>query len=277
MRALRIIVSILFIASVALTGYLYFSRNEDNTYPEILCEHEVIEASVDITQQELLSYVTASDEVDGDLTDKIVVESISQFVEESTVKVIFAVADSSNHVTKLERKMIYTDYVPPRLRLSDDLIYPPTASVVNFKNTVSAHDVIDGDISGRLVVVHSEFEAGKSGSYPVTFQFSNLNGDTQTLTLNAMVSEYASSGVQIILKDYITYVKVGESVNYRSFIDKVSNAVVSSSDSVYGINSVKISSGSVRPDEPGVYDVTYRIVSGGTTAAMTRLIVVVTQ
>ena len=277
MRFLRIIVAIIFCVSAGLSGYLYFSHHEDNTYPEIICKYDEIKASVKITEKELLSYVTASDAVDGDITDKIVVESISQFIADSTVKVIFAVSDSNNHVTKLEKKMIYTDYVHPRLKLSDDLIYPPTASVVNFTSSISALDVIDGDISGRLIVVYSNFEAGKSGSYPVTFQFSNLNGDIQTLTLNAIVSEYAASSTQINLTDYITYTKVGQEVNYRSFIDKISNSVVSSSDSIFGVSDVRINSGTVNINEPGVYDVTYRIVSGGSTVAMTRLVVVVTE
>lgn len=59
---------------------------------------------------DLLKGVTARDDVDGDVTDSLVVESIKQDMEVGDkVLVTYAAKDSSNNVTKVTRSVDYTE------------------------------------------------------------------------------------------------------------------------------------------------------------------------
>ena len=76
MKAMRIIISIafVFISIATLTVFISEKINTDKTIPQIKVEEEVIEVSLKATDEELLKGVTAHDEKDGDLTEKIIVE-----------------------------------------------------------------------------------------------------------------------------------------------------------------------------------------------------------
>ena len=102
MKVFKIVVLIAFafisIASAAV--YIGEKMAVDKTLPVITIEEEMIEVSLKSTDEELLKGVTAHDEKDGDLTDKIIIESISRFKEKGISKVIYAVCDSNNNVSR---------------------------------------------------------------------------------------------------------------------------------------------------------------------------------
>ena len=76
MRILRLTVSLLFIAVLCL--YIVFNVRDarrDKTYPVISFESEQITVPLDATADDMLAGVSAFDEKDGDLSDKVIVES----------------------------------------------------------------------------------------------------------------------------------------------------------------------------------------------------------
>ena len=77
MRKLKIFsVLLLLISSVAFAGYkIYENGLADNEAPVITCSEDNIQVSVADTEEKLLEGVTAEDQRDGDITDKIVVQS----------------------------------------------------------------------------------------------------------------------------------------------------------------------------------------------------------
>ena len=83
MKPFRIIVVIAFvfvsIASIAV--YISEKIGTDRTIPQLTVEEEMIEVSLKATDEELLKGVTAYDEKDKDLTEKIIIESVSGFIE----------------------------------------------------------------------------------------------------------------------------------------------------------------------------------------------------
>ena len=82
MKILRYSVLALFI--ITLCAFVWFNIMQlrlDHTYPEIIIENDIIDVSLDADRSELLTGVTAYDEKDGDITDKIIIESISRFTE----------------------------------------------------------------------------------------------------------------------------------------------------------------------------------------------------
>ena len=66
------------------------------------------------SEERLLEGVTAYDGKDGDLTSKVFVESISNFVEPGVSNVTYVVYDADRHAAKASRKVVYLDYTPPR-------------------------------------------------------------------------------------------------------------------------------------------------------------------
>ena len=84
MRYLRIGVVLLFIAALAL--YVLTLVNElqrDHTPPVIQSVNDVVELSVSDDESRLLEGLTASDNRDGDITDNIIISSLSHFTEKS--------------------------------------------------------------------------------------------------------------------------------------------------------------------------------------------------
>jgi CTP:phosphocholine cytidylyltransferase-like protein len=100
MKILRVVAILLFVVTTAL--YVYFSVTEklktDNTVPVITLEEDVLEVGINATNAELLKGVTAFDEKDGDITDRVIVESLSNFIEPGLCRITYAVCDSNNHV-----------------------------------------------------------------------------------------------------------------------------------------------------------------------------------
>lgn len=267
MRALRILVSIVFVIVLASYFFFHFTKSTDTTMPRIRCDTPVIEASVKDGKDALLKHITAQDEKDGDITDKVIVEKSSAFVDFGKVIITFAVCDNDNNVAKINVPVTYTDYESPRFELKDDLVFM-TGTGANVEGAIKVTDSFDGDISDRLVVVANGAEIETSGKYPLTLKVTNSKSYTYSLDVDLIVSDYFTTGYSVELKDYFIYKKVGETVDYESMIKSVANPPQTT-----GSYEIKIDSSDVDKNQPGVYNVFYYQKSGGETKSMTRLIV----
>ena len=68
----------------------------------------------------LLADVTAYDEKDGDLTDRLLLQGVDRD-KDGTAVATYAVADSDGHVVTCAREVQYTDCRPPRVALHGEL------------------------------------------------------------------------------------------------------------------------------------------------------------
>ncbi|MDD6145516.1 MAG: hypothetical protein PUB43_00525, partial [Oscillospiraceae bacterium] len=125
MRVFRAAVVIIFVLVTAVFSAFYIKeqKSRDDTLPEIKVETDTIEVSVKDGPEILLEGVSAYDGKDGDLTDKVIVESVSKFIEKGVSKVTYAVCDSNNHVTNATRRVVYKDYESPRFNLTKSTCY----------------------------------------------------------------------------------------------------------------------------------------------------------
>ena len=119
--------------------------------PEILFDSEVISVPTGADDAALLAGVTATDAEDGDVTASLLVEGISGRNDDGTVQVTYAAFDSNHHVTKATRAVRYTDYTKPRFALTQPLVCRTGGNRV-LSSYVTAHDSIDGDLSGRVKI-----------------------------------------------------------------------------------------------------------------------------
>lgn len=264
------------IAMVLLYGLnrLMLYRSYDKSGPEITFDQELLEVSVEVTEEELLEGVKAVDKKDGDVTGTIIIESISKMLGDNQRIVTYAAFDGDNHVGTGERRIQYTDYTAPRFALEEPLSAASlTSNMTDILSPLKATDCIDGDISNQIVVTNADIAglSGEEASVLYEVQVTNSCGDIATLQLPVSISMSGttSSMAQIELKEYLIYTKVGKKVDLKSYIKDVA------AGQGYGKEDVKVSS-DLDTSTPGVYTATYTL-SVNETKVSTQLYIVVEE
>ncbi len=84
----------------------------DRVPPRFLLEAADIIYVPDMDSTELVQGITANDNVDGDVTDRIVIEKITEKQREHTAIVYYAVCDRSGNVAKIS-KLFHAEYPKP--------------------------------------------------------------------------------------------------------------------------------------------------------------------
>lgn len=219
MKTLRIgIITVFIIVSVAFAFiFVHERRSGDDTYPTIKCEDKILEVSPQPDIKELLKGITAYDEKDGDITDRIVVESVSKFKSFGVSTVTYAVSDSDMHVVKLERDIKYKGYRKPKFTLNQALVYN-TNSRVELGDAIGAQDVLDGDISENVVITVDKTVKQTKGKHIIDVSVTNSKGDTATLKLPVYVESQTYSTPKPELSEYLIYIKKGTWIDPRSYI-----------------------------------------------------------
>lgn len=245
-----IIFSITLVAFVLFTMIAEFTT--DRTLPEIIMETEEIEISVKDKEDVLLEGVTAYDGKDGDITDRILVESISKFIEPGVCTVTYAVSDSDRHVTKQTRILRYTDYVAPEFYMKRALVYS-VDEALDIRSAVGARDCIDGDISDRVTILATDYVENTAGVFTVSLQVSNSMGDSIYLDVTVHVEGNETMAPEIQLEKSLIYIKKGEKPEFDEYIKEVTvNGVLMKS---YNL----LISTNFDSEQPGTYNVHYYI------------------
>lgn len=229
----------------------------DVTPPVISCADEVIEVSVSAPESELLSGVTATDDVDGDITPSVMIEGVSQLITDDTAKISYIVFDSSDNAAACSRTVRYTDYHKPRFSLTQPLVYS-VGSEVSLKDRLTADDVIDGDITSDIRVTAQDLSTDKEGTYSITVQVTNSLGDTSILPLRVVLSGSDGAAPLVELTDYIVYIPAGSVFEPASYIA----AAHSESGVPVPASAVSVTS-DVDASKPGSYEAAYTYSSGG--------------
>lgn len=214
MRLLRIAITVLFAATLALFGW-YWYRDEvraDKTTPVITIDGEMLTVSLHATDEDLLAGVTAYDQKDGDLTDRVFVESISKFSEPGICKVYYAVCDNDNHVASAFRKITYQGYVSPHFYLNRSLCFSQLETI-NAGSVIGAMDVLDGDISDNIIITSADYEYGVLGTYTVKAEVSNSKGDQISISLPMIVEDRNINAPAVTLSSYLIYLPKGKTID----------------------------------------------------------------
>ena len=271
MRHLRIITGALFIFSLFFIGWAnsrYYS-NLNTDYPEITSSVEMLEISVQDPPEAMCRELSAQDATDGDLTDQIMVASVSHFIEPSTVRVKYVVFDSHNNSATLTRKVHYTDYEPPVFSLEKSPVYT-VGSSFDLIDYVHAEDCIDGDISDHIRVLSNMVNNYTVGNYPVVLEVSNSCGDTEQITLWVTYESKKNTAV-VKLHQYIVYVEQGGTFEPEQWFASVTDQNANVLDG----EKIEIQ-GNLDVNKPGSYQLIYSF-SDGKLSGQAPLTVVVTE
>lgn len=258
MKPMRIIVLIafFFISMASLAVFVSEKLKEDSTIPEITVEEEIIEVSLKATNEELLKGITAHDGKDGDLTGKIIVESISRFTEKGVSKVTYAVCDSDNNVAKATRKIRFKDYQSPKFKVTGNLCFS-LYERIDITEFITATDSLEGNITNKIIITSDEFSSSNAGVYPLKVTVTNKKGDSSEITLPLILEDRPISAPVIELKEYLVYAKKGKSIDFKTYlVDALDAQEVSLKDSVTVESDVDF-------NKPGTYHVHYYVTDAG--------------
>lgn len=263
---------------LGFAAYLVYTRQiADNTPPEISFTSDLLEVSVEASEDDLLAGVSALDAKDGDVTNSILVEGISGLSSDQLAIVTYAAFDKAGNVAKSQRTLRYTDYHSPRFSLSAPLIFR-SGSSFDLLKFISAEDVMDGILDNRIkaTLVRGEGALNEEGIYEVEFRVTNSMRDTAYLTVPVEIYPVGLYNATVTLTDYLIYVQPGDLFDYNDYLDtlQVGTETISLS-SIPSDVSVSYNS-DVNLNTPGTYSVTYTLKKGSYTG-YTRLIVVVEE
>lgn len=272
---LTILAAVLMAAAVIKT--VGFS---DTAGPEITMDQSSITVDVDCTDEELLQGITAADKKDGDVTDSLVVESLSNFIEKGRRQVTVAAFDQDHNVTKATREVVYNNYTSPRFSLTGPLRFAVNSDE-SMTSVFQVQDCLDGDLSGEVVITSDYYyDYSVAGSYTVNFQVSNSAGDVVELPLTVETYDASadSSAPKVELSEYLIYVETGSAINPSDYILGVTDSGMSwemgDNSNPYSLSDIEITN-PVDTSTPGVYEISYTIPSDGEYQASIRLVVIV--
>lgn len=272
---LTILAAVLMAAAVIKTvGF------RDTDGPEITMDQSSITVDVDCTDEELLQGITAADKKDGDVTDSLVVESLSNFIEKGRRLVTVAAFDQDHNVTKAAREVVYNNYTSPRFSLTGPLRFAVNSDE-SLTSVFQVQDCLDGDLSGEVVITSDYYyDYSVAGAYTVNFQVSNSAGDVVELPLTVETYDASadSSAPKVELSEYLIYVETGSAINPSDYILGVTDSGMSwemgDNSNPYSLSDIEITN-PVDTSTPGVYEISYTIPSDGEYQASIRLVVIV--
>ncbi len=264
MKKLRIFSILLLVVSTAvfILFQAYTRVVKDDTPPVVSCESEELYVSVTASEKELLKDVKAIDNRSGDVSDTLVVESISGFTDENTRVVIYAAVDKNMNVGRCERTLVYTDYQEPQFDLVAPLCFRE-GSNIDILSCISADSVLDGSLTSNIKYsLEKTVNTSVTGYYPIEFRVMDNGGKTVYLDTQVEIYSKEYTGVEVELKEYLLYLNKGDAFEPTEYY------VGSSKEGTLQIQS------DVDTSKSGTYYVDY-IVTANTLQGKSRLVVVV--
>ena len=276
LRFVRITLIILFCLALIGAVGLYFYRytREDTSPPAFRSGTDLLEISVTDPADALLSDLEAYDNVDGNLTDRIRVKSISPLINETDVTVTYIVFDEASNYATCSRTVRYRDYTSPRFNIVQPLIFN-VGEAVNFSSSVTVTDLRDGNISGRLKLEESTVISSTPGVYSAVLSATNRMGDTITIPLTIQIIDNSITRPSISLNKYLIYLERGQRQNWRGYLDSVMDPLADTEDKTVPVNKVSFDATRVDSSVPGTYEVYYYYTGKSGEIATTILTVIV--
>lgn len=298
MKRARIIMGILCLITI-LGGVVYIYAKEkrvDTEAPKLSAESDRITAGIHATEAELMRDVHAEDDMDGDVSDSVLIENIVK--KEDGVSnefwITYVAFDEANNSGTLTRTLFYEDYRQPHFILEQPLRFPENQQL-SLLDYFQADDCIDGDVSPFITLEGGADllrEAPQKGFYEAKISVTNSMGDTAELPVQVEIYEDSyeiqTNQPEIVLNQYIVYLRQGEEFFADRYLEQIEDKGVKLIDfrpeeeaywnedtSKVHISRIGMES-NVDTNVPGTYSVVYSYTSEATGyGCNTRLIVVV--
>ena len=280
-----ILIKILLILFLALTIYMTVvsvNRKAEiiRSAPLINCSLDPLIVSCDYTKEDLMEGLVAYDAEDGYITGNIIPGEFTPFTEKGVTELEYYVYDSDGNCGRYNRKVVFSDYISPKVALSNPLVfYPKEASNGTVKDCLYGKDCFDGDVK-LIRVDSSNIDYAKAGNYSISISLINSFGDTAVFNLPVHIKRRTYWGMDIRLSENLVYIKSGTQFNPADYVKEVelsqTEELVPQKDWGISIQS------NVDTAKAGVYEVEYMINKKedkvyGNVSGITWLTVIVTD
>lgn len=102
------LIGIVLLFCAGIGGVTLYTKFSSDRQGPVISYGESLSYQDEITQEELLRDVVAVDEAEGDVTDSLVIESITENERSGQVIVVYVARDSKNNITKVRRVLPYS-------------------------------------------------------------------------------------------------------------------------------------------------------------------------
>lgn len=181
-----IVMLLVFFLVAGAFGYYYYNNEVKNGINRPVIEFDddyktVI--SVKSTEQDLLKNVKATDAEDGDISNEVIVEQMSNLIDGNRREVVYVVCDSDNNVTKVTKEITYSDYTSPVIEAIEGNTVIKERKYSDILSCFKATDVIDGDISDKIKIdsIDTSKDSISRGVFPLVLSVTNSCGDVSYL------------------------------------------------------------------------------------------------
>ncbi|MBO4562912.1 MAG: hypothetical protein J5772_04790 [Clostridia bacterium] len=284
-RRVRLLILLFFIVVAAIFSVTYIRQRLKLDYhaPVIKAESDTLIVTVSAPEEELLKGMTATDNIDGDVTDTLVVVSKSKFITKGVIHVNYAAFDNSRNVGTYVREVTYLDYVSPHFHVYTPMRYVTGTTGIDYLEHITAEDCIDGSLKQQIKISMGKSTAVSETAslQKIDLQVTNSCGDTSVLELIVSMEDYATySQSAPSLREYVTYVPKGGRIDLRGFLNGIWSAgkVTPFENSRYNSETdISIYEGGLNLNVPGVYTVTYQLFNTAREALGTASLIVVVE
>ena len=209
------------IVGLVTAGFLSYNIMEymqtDDSRPVFTVEGDSLEVSIHDGEEALKKGITAFDAKDGDVTDSVLIEKISNMYDEGRRLVTYVAFDSDHHVSEAEREITYTDYTSPRFELTGSLRFR-AGSIINIDEIIKVTDCLDGDLSNNVKIqTESSINNRVTGLFQVVYQVANSAGDTEELPVRFEIYQPADNEGILELTEYLAYYD-GSDIDYKNYL-----------------------------------------------------------
>ena len=253
-----IVLLILLIAYQAVT--IIQTHRSSGSAPVISSDVDELRIPCQYKKEDLLQGLTAYDVEDGYITENILIGGFSDFTERGVSSLEYAVYDSEGNIATFDRRVVFSDYSPPRITLEEPCVYKPVDNAYNIPTlNIGGLDKLDGDISRHTLVTSEDLDFSKPGKYNASVCLKNSFGDEVNMDLPIHILDPGIGGYTIELKDPLIYVDKGAKIHPEDYIAAIRNEYTGETipDNDYELT-VK---SEVDTSKDGIYEIQFTAVS----------------
>jgi len=250
---------------------------EPDTVPPVLTLIDADTLNISVDDVYVDPGVTATDNVDGDITSRIVIagDTVDTSVD-GTFIVTYNVSDTAgNAAVQLTRTVIVEDTTIPVLTLLGTDPLNLTVGGTYSDPGATALDNLDGDITTSIVVAGDTVNPASTGTYVVTYDVSDAAGNAAIQVTRTVQVNPVDNVAPVITLEGVNPFNINMSAGGTTYTDPGATAT----DDVDGdiTSGIIVGGDTVDLSTPGTYVVTYNVSDAAGNAAdeVTRNVVVI--
>ena len=202
--------------------------------------------------------VTATDEEDGNLTDKIeILKNDVDTTKPGKYEVTYKVTDRKGATS---RKTIIVTVNPKMEPINAAPVINATDKTLTVGDTfdpkadVTATDEEDGNLTDKIEILKNDVDTTKAGKYEVTYKVTDRKGASRTKTITVTVNPKIEP-----LNEAPTIDVTDKEITVGDKFDPKEGVTAKDKEDGNLTDKIEILKNTVDPSKPGVYEVTYKV------------------